>query len=953
MASAIFWGLAALAQNNIDKYAIEYLLVQQQHVTVLAAVLTIGIGIGAVLCGWLSGKRIEMGLVPIGAFGMGIFIFILGFTPAHAANIAKGFGTPLDTPYLFAAAMMLMTGLAAGLYDIPLASYIQEKSPPKERGRMIAAYNFCTFSAMLLFLILGFAGAFVFNRVHEHPSLMIWIATGSFTVAVGAVLAYWFDGPVLILTLRTLLHLVYRPKFIGTENIPESGPAILVSNHVSLLDGMLLYIACSRNVRFLAYEKTVPKMFEPCARESGLIKILPGNPKNIIAGLRKAKEALANGEIVGIFAEGGITRNGQMKAFEPGFMALLKGGTSAAANIPIIPVHIGGLFGSMFSYKYGDRKHNGANIVLKPRHLENDVIVSFGKPMYNVTYPQQVQRAVQELGVDTYREHNKKELPVPAQTLIKTCRKRGRKLMFTDSGGTTLNGYKFLTAVLIARKLLRRYVLDSRENEPNVGILAPMSVGGCILNGALLLDRRVPVDLNFTFGADGMNHCLKEAGIKHVLTSRKLIERFPNLKLEAEVICAEDLLSKVSLWTKIDTLLDVIVFPNCWHEWLLGLRGKELHEELNTIIYTSGSTGKPKGVMLTNNNLAEVGRSTVAAMRLDENELVLGFLPFFHAFGLMGNFWLPLFCGGAAVFHFNPLEPKKVGELARKYPVTFIASTPTFLRNFWRKCPKEDFQNVAMIMCGAEKLPVDLMNAWQEKYGHRPSEGFGATELSPLPAVNLTDERATDDFHIYRKDGSIGRAAYNIAVKIVDLDTGADLPPNEVGMMVVKGPIVMKGYYKQPELTAEVIKDNWYITGDVGKMDEDGFIWITGRQTRISKIGGEMVPHILIEEEILKIVANERDSANAALTEKAGSTVSGLDIAVTALPHPTKGERIVVLYKDLPVSPQDIVAKMMDKGLPNIWIPHAADFHEVEAIPVLGTGKLDLAGLKRLAQAFV
>jgi acyl-[acyl-carrier-protein]-phospholipid O-acyltransferase/long-chain-fatty-acid--[acyl-carrier-protein] ligase len=416
IASAFFWGLAALAQNNIDKYATEYLLVQQQHVTVLAAVLTIGIGIGAVMCGYLSGKHIEMGLVPIGAFGMGFFIMLLGFTPAQPGGLKAGFGTPLDTPYLYASVMMLMTGLAAGLYDIPLASYIQKKSPPKERGRMIAAYNFCTFSAMFLFIGLGLAGAFVFHQVHEHPSLMIWLITGSLTVAVSAVLAYWFDGALMIFCIRYLLYIVYRPKVIGIENLPEAGGAVLVCNHISLLDGLLLYAVCPRRIRFLAYELTLPKFLEPSIRESGIIKILPGNTKNIINGIRQARKALHGGELIGMFAEGGITRNGQMKAFEPGFLSLFKAGgkrnesvgdgkepDSKTTDIPVIPCYIGGLHESMFSYKYGDKK-----ITFKPRRLLQNVIIAFGKPMYDVRYPQQVQIAVQELGVDSYRKHNKK-----------------------------------------------------------------------------------------------------------------------------------------------------------------------------------------------------------------------------------------------------------------------------------------------------------------------------------------------------------------------------------------------------------------------------------------------------------------------------------------------------------------------------------------------------------------
>jgi acyl-[acyl-carrier-protein]-phospholipid O-acyltransferase/long-chain-fatty-acid--[acyl-carrier-protein] ligase len=939
IASAFFWGLAALAQNNIDKYATEFLMVQQQHVTVLAAVLTIGIGIGAVICGWVSGKRIELGLVPIGAFGMGFFILILGFTPGYASEVKAGFGTPLALPYLFATATMFLTGLWAGLYDIPLAAYIQEKSPPTQRGRMIAAYNFMTFSAMFLFIGLGLVGAKLFGIFSNHPSLIIWIATGLLTIVVSIALAYWFNGPFIIFSLRVLLRVVYRPKLVGLENIPQEGGALLVSNHISLLDGLILYAACPRNTRFLAFEPMVPKFFEGCVRETGLIKLLPGNPKRIVQALKAAREALKNGEVVGIFAEGGITRNGQMKAFEPGFLSILKG----LNDIPVIPCHIGGLHESMFGYKYGDKK-----TTLLPRRLLNDVIIAFGKPIYNPQYPQQVQLAVQELGVDTYREHNTKLLPIPARTLIKTCRRRGRKLLFADSTGLQLSGYKFLAATLISRRLLKKHILGSRDEECHVGVLTPMSVGGCVLNAALALDRRVPVDLNFTFGIEGINYCIKQAGIKHVLTSRKVIERYAEVrldqKLEAEVICSEDLIPNVSLWTKIGCLGEAILLPRWILERILGLHRKSLSEELATIIYTSGSTGRPKGVMLTNNNLAEVGRGFVGAMNLNSKDMVLGFLPFFHAFGFMGNFWLPIFCGGSGVFHFSPLEPKKIGEMARKFPVTFLASTPTFLRNFLRRCPKEDFEHVHTVMCGAEKLPVDLIDAWEQKYGVRPSEGFGATELSPLPATNVPESRVFDHFHIYRKDGSIGRAIINVAVKVVDWETGADLPPNEIGMIVVKGAIVMKGYYRQPELTAEVLKNGWYRTGDIGKMDEDGFLWITGRQTRISKIAGEMIPHILIEEEIQKIVAKTTGEP-----EQANDTTAEPLVAVTALPHPTRGEQIIVLHRELPCTPQEIIEQMIANGLPHLWIPHLDGFQQIDSIPVLGTGKLDLAAIKQKA----
>jgi acyl-[acyl-carrier-protein]-phospholipid O-acyltransferase/long-chain-fatty-acid--[acyl-carrier-protein] ligase len=269
-----------------------------------------------------------------------------------------------------------------------------------------------------------------------------------------------------------------------------------------------------------------------------------------------------------------------------------------------------------------------------------------------------------------------------------------------------------------------------------------------------------------------------------------------------------------------------------------------------------------------------------------------------------------------------------------------MPSTPTFLRNFYRYCPKEDFEHLPVPVCGAEKFPVDLIEAWHQKYDVRPAEGFGATELSPVMTTGVPVSRTFDNFHIYQKDGSIGRTLCNVVVKIVDLDTGVDLPPNKIGMIVAKGPTVMKGYYKMPEKTAEVLKDGWYSTGDVGKIDEDGFVWVTGRQTRMSKIGGEMVPHILIEEEVVKILSASR-SADSESSEPIA--------AVTALPHPTRGEQIIVLYRDSSLTPSELIERMVAAGLPRIWIPHMDGFLTVESIPLLGTGKLDLAAVKRMA----
>ena len=934
LGSAFFWGVGALSQTNIDLYAQWILRISQVEAMYLIAILSFGIAAGSIMAGVISKHRIELGLVPIGALGITVCGFLLAFTPEiNEAGRTAGMGT---FSFIYGSICLFLLGTFAGLYDIPMVSYIQQQSPPEKRGRILAATNFFSFSAMLFFA----GGVFLFfsNGLGLNAN-QIWCAMSLLVLLVTVLLTIHFRVPFMIFFFRTLCQIIYRPKYIGMENVPAKGAVMLICNHISLLDGFFLYFACPRNIRFVAFAGTVPRIFECVARETGLIKIVPGSPKSVIAAVRAAREALQNGDIIGVCPEGGITRNGQMKGFEPGFMAMLKGVTGPEGKpIPVIPCYIDGLHESMFGYKYGDQK-----VILRPRKLLSDVLVSFGKPMYDVKYPQQVQLAVQELGVDSRREHNKKLLPIPIRQLIRTCKKHGRQMMFADSTGIEASGYKFLTATLALRSHLKKSILRSRQEEPHVGLLAPMSVGGCMLNAAVNLDRRVPVNLNFTFGADGINYCIRQAGIKTVLTSRRVLERFPDMmkQLEANVICTEDLIKQLKPLSKITNLLVSIAVPKWLIEWKLGLRARNLGEELLAIIYTSGSTGQPKGVMLTNDNIAAVGYGFVGTQRLTEKDTLLGFLPFFHSFGLMGNFWLSILSGAKGVFHFSPLEPKKIGEMARKYAVNFMPSTPTFLRNFLRHCPKEDFENVSAIICGAEKMPVDLIEAWKEKYGVRPTEGYGTTELSPVMATNVPASRVSDNFHTYQKDGSIGRPIVGIAVKVIDLDTGADLQPNEVGMIVAKGPTVMKGYYKQPDKTAEVLKDGWYTTGDVGKIDEDGFIWVTGRQTRISKIGGEMVPHILIEEEVTKIL-----SENKSVDSESNEPI----VAVTALPHPTRGEQIIVLYRDSPLSPVELIERMVTLGLPRIWIPHVEGFVKVDSIPLLGTGKLDLAAVKRTAQ---
>ena len=356
-----------------------------------------------------------------------------------------------------------------------------------------------------------------------------------------------------------------------------------------------------------------------------------------------------------------------------------------------------------------------------------------------------------------------------------------------------------------------------------------------------------------------------------------------------------------------------------------------------TVIFTSGSTGVPKGVVLTQRNIYSNVDAIETVVRLDAHDVLIGVLPFFHSFGYTVALWAVMELEVAGVYHYNPLDAKQVGKLCKEHGGTCLLATPTFLRGYLRRCKPDQLRTLEVIVAGAEKLPTDLCEEFENKFGVRPVEGYGVTELSPLVSVNVPAARRPSDGRLLWKEGSVGLPAPGVQVKILDLDTNETLGPNQSGMLWVKGPNVMKGYLHREDLTNEVIVDGWYKTGDVALIDDDGFIHITGRVSRFSKIGGEMVPHMQIEETLLDLIKDKIEGSDA------------YHLVVTAVPDARKGERLVVLHVDLPIDVEALRKGLQDAGLPTIYVPSQDSFFKVSEIPLLGTGKMDLKAMQQLA----
>lgn len=520
--------------------------------------------------------------------------------------------------------------------------------------------------------------------------------------------------------------------------------------------------------------------------------------------------------------------------------------------------------------------------------------------------------------------------PLVTEQLLQQLQSARGPMKIADSTGVQLTGPKMLMRVLALRRYLLREVLS--PDETNVGIFLPPSVACVAVNFAMAFANRVTVNLNYTVSSATLKACCESAGLKHVITSRKFMEKV-NLDVGCPVVYLEDLKDKISLGDKLAAFFNAKLRSAAGLHRMLGGGKKQIDDPL-TIIYTSGSTGIPKGVVLTYRNIASNVDGINNSIRLHEGDVVLGILPLFHSFGYTVTMWAAMTLPSSVVFHFSPLDARQIGKLAEQYKATVLLATPTFLRNYIRRVEPHQFKTLDVVVVGAEKMPIEVADQFEQTFGMRPVEGYGTTELSPLVSVNIPPTRAAKPGEGLR-EGTVGRPIEHVFARTVSLDSDQPLPPGHAGLLEIRGPNVMQGYYKRPDLTREVMHDGWYRTGDMGIVHADGFIEITGRISRFSKIGGEMVPHIQIEETISRILGPNEEGT--------------LQAAVTAVPDAKRGERLIVLYTSLPMSKSDLLKKMSEADLPNLYLPGEDSFFQVPAIPELGSGKLDLKGLKELA----
>jgi len=709
--------------------------------------------------------------------------------------------------------------------------------------------------------------------------------------------------------VRCLIALFYRVRVLGADSIQARGGVLLVSNHVSLMDGFLVgWAARHRHVRFMIWRPYYEHWaFRGLLRALRTIPVDLTGPRSMTAAIQSARRELEAGHVVCIFAEGSVTRTGNLLPFKRGMEKVVAG-----LEVPVIPVHLDRVWGSIFSFA------GGRFFGKSPRRWPYPVTVSIGAPLPAPPTALAARQAVQELGSEAAQLTRQPGATLPAR-FVRMARRHWSRFAMADSTGRELTYGRALTAAVLLSGEVRRRT----GTEKMVGLLLPATVGGALANLGVSLAGKVPVNLNFTGGKEAMAYAAAQCEIRTVITSKVFLAK---AKLEAPegAVYLEDVLASVGKAAKLIGLVKARLAPSSW------LTPQSDPDDLATVIFSSGSTGVPKGIMLSHFNLATNVDSVLQLFSLDQRDRIIGVLPLFHSFGFMATIWLPLFAGAGVVYHPKPTDAKIIGELIHKHKGTFLLSTPTFCGTYMRKCTREQFASLRFVVVGAEKLREPLRQEFEETFGIDLLEGYGMTEMSPVVAVNTPDYRLGKEIQIGTKHGTVGLPIPGVAVRIVDPETKEPLPPGQEGLLLVKGPNRMLGYLNEPGRTAQVFEDDWYITGDMAKVDEDGFLAITDRISRFSKVGGEMVPHLLVEDMISK-------------------TCGDAPCAVTGLPDERKGEKLAVLYTDPAITPEELWQRLSETDLPKLWLPKLENIHRVEELPMLGTGKLDLRGVRARA----
>ncbi len=900
---AVFWSLGQLMLAAFPTYAeTQFGMTNTASIQAIMACSGIGIAIGSAIAALRSSDHIELGLIPAGAIGITTGLLAL----------------PYASGAIYQALCFLGIGISGGMFIVPLNALIQFNANDSRLGRILAANFWVQNVAMISILSLTVIAAYanISSEVLLKLAGLIALIGCGYTV-------YQLPFSLTRFVLARAFGQRYNISVQGLKNLPGHGGVLLLGNHVSWLDWAIVQITCPRRVRFVITKDIYNIWYLTWLfKLNHCIPISRGTSS--AKALNKVSQALNNGELVCLFPEGTFSRTGQLGNFRKGYERAC---LDVNDDVRIVPFYIRGLWGSQFS--------QGAKSARQQRNtrLKRNIIFAYGQALAKTTTADELKRRVFDLSIESW-DNYVDTLPTLPKAFIKTAKQHHSNVKLYD-GERQLSGAK----LFVASRLLADHI--KQQTPDNIGIMLPTGAGSTIACMASLMAAKRIVPLNYTASPKHINSALEQANIKTVYTSRLFLSRleqrgfdFSDTFKNLDVYYLEDIMPFFSQAKSAFYLSCFYLLPTRLLQY--AFTSASSSSDTAAILFSSGSEGTPKGIMLSHKNFMANIEQVADVMNPQSNDVLLASLPAFHAFGLTVTQLLPIIEGIPVACHSDPTDAVGLGKTCARHKATLLFGTSTFLNLYARNKRLHPLMldSLRLVIAGAEKLQTDVAKAFSSKFNKTILEGYGTTETTPVASVNLPDVIG-DDLRLYisNKPGTAGMPLPGTSFKIVDPNTLEELPTGEAGMLLIGGSQVMQGYLNNDELNAQSIKvlngTRWYITGDKGFLDEDGFLKIIDRYSRFAKIGGEMISLGSVED-VLKPYINDTD----------------VKILAVNIPDDKKGEAIIVLVEACEDIKQ-LKDKLKAAQLNNLMRPKK--LLAINEIPVLGSGKVDFGAAKSLA----
>lgn len=903
-----FWLVGGVFLSQIPAFAKDTLGAGSGVVTLFLAAFSIGVGAGSVLCGRLMQGEVSARYVPLAALGMAVFsldlaLASLGAVPGSSADLL-GIAEFLSR-WVGLRIFIDLTAIAVcgGVFVVPLYAIIQRHSDEAARARTIAAMNI-----MNALFMTAAAGVTAVLLAVGFTTPDLYLALGILNLGVALWICRLLPQDTLRMLARIVLRLLYRVEVRGLEHLEAAGErVVIVPNHVSYLDGPLIAAFLPGYPMFAIDTAQAARWWvRPLLAGADVFAMDPTRPmatKSLVKALREGRQCV-------IFPEGrlNVTGGALMKVYEGPALIADRG------DAMVLPVRIDGV-----EYTPLSRLAARAGGTLR-RHWFPKVTVTLYEPR-RLALPTELRGRARRhrAGLELYdlMSETMARRPDPPSLFAALLQARaahgGDHPMLADPTAGPLDYDRVVRASLV---LGRRLARKAGQGEA-IGLMVPNSIGAAVAFLGMQAFGRVPAMLNHTAGTDAVLSACRTAGLRTVVTSRRFVEL---AKLDAmaaalagavEIVWLEDLRAQLGLVDKLYGL-SALRFA-AWRHRRLGMAARDPA----AILFTSGSEGAPKGVVLSHANLLANRRQLAARVDFSPADRLLNALPMFHSFGLTAGFLLPLLSGVQVFLYPSPLHYRIVPELAYGIGATLLFGTDTFLAGYARSANPYDFYALRYVFAGAEAVREETRRVWAERFGKRILEGYGVTECSPVVAVNTP---------MHFKSGTVGRLLPLIEHRLEPVP-GIE----EGGRLLLRGPNVMSGYLLADEPgVLQPPREGWHDTGDIVRIDAEGFVTIAGRAKRFAKLAGEMVSLAVAERIAMAAYPEHRH-------------------AVVALPDARRGERLVLVSDAPEVKREALVAAAQRERLPELAV--ARDIVAVAALPLLGSGKTDYPAVQRLAAA--